>query len=446
MPTTTRLAMRQKLLRRIDFPAFPVTSTTTSIGSTTTLNDSILAPAAESDDFAGDWIYIAEAVTSPGTGPAVGEIARVTDADFSGSTSQLTLAPAMTQTIQTGTDYEIHRRYHPSILHQVIDDVLDELEHPIILPLTLVTDGDMETSGTSDWTAAATTGTAPTLGKGTTNVLHGRQSLTITANADATNSFAQSATINLPPSTEVLCAADVFITSGDSARLVLRDLTSSPNVDIETATSAITGWVHLEFKVTTGTAVEEVQLWLESPAASDVTYWDNAILLPTKQTSFTYPGSLEFSDELIKVFYFPRGTGLSATTDDFAFKLQEKNSTFWGHAQVERDETGVVPYRVELLTSPITHPLWVDGRIDYPAYAGANAAALDADTTVAPKELVVELAYAKLLDMQADAAFDDGDREKGGELRDRAAVVRVNVAREYRGFRTSNTIVHGAKR
>ena len=425
-PTSTRIVLRQKLLRRIDWPAHPINSTTTSSGSSTALNDTILAPASQREDFEGAWILITELV---GAGPAIGEIARVTNVDFTGSTSQLILAPALTATTQNGTDYEIHRQFHPDILHQVIDDVLDELEHPVILPLSLVSDGDMETSGVGQWTASNST-----LSKDTSTVLHGRQSLSVTATA--ANGQARSATVDLPPNTEVLCAADVFITGGDSAKLILRRITATA-ADLETAESAATGWVHLEFKFTTGTDVEQVALYLESQANNDVTLWDNAILLPTKQAQFDYPGSLEFSDELIKIFFFERGTGLSATTDDFAFKLFEKKTSFWGHAQVERDETGVIPYRVELLNTPITHPLWVDGRIDYGALTS------DTTTTLAPKELVTELSYAKILDMKAETAWDEGDNDRATSLLAKAADVRIKIANEYRGFQTNRAVVFG---
>lgn len=432
-PSTTRAALRQRLLRRIDFPAHPLTSATTLIGTTTALNDTILAPSAQLEDYIGAWVYIAEAV---GSGPAVGEIARVTNVNFSGTNSQFTLAPALSLAIQTGTDYEIHRRFHPAVLHQVIADVLDELEHPILLPLTLITDGDMETSGVTDWTASNAT-----LVKSVTTVLRGRQALSVTATA--ANGQARSAAVNLPPKTEVFCAADVFITGGDSAKLILQGGTSG---EIETAQSAATGWVHLEFETATKATDETAHLRLESQANTDVTIWDNAVLLPRLQASLPYPPTIEFSDEIVNVFYFPRGTALENTTDDMAYRLLEGIATFWSHAHVERDETAVVPYRLELEKTPINRMLFVEGRVDFSPFSGATEAILDVATTLAPKELVVELAYAKMLDQMANAARDEGDFNRYNALRAQAAEVRIGVTDYARPYISNRAIVFGALR
>ncbi|KKK80204.1 hypothetical protein LCGC14_2825830, partial [marine sediment metagenome] len=109
------------------------------------LKDAALAPAAESEDFVGDWIYIREAVTS---GPAIGDIARVTAVDFSGTNSTLTFAPALTA-VQSGTDWERHRKVRPNIINDRLDIILGLLRQNVLLPATIVTDGDFEASTTS---------------------------------------------------------------------------------------------------------------------------------------------------------------------------------------------------------------------------------------------------------------------------------------------------------
>ncbi|KKK75551.1 hypothetical protein LCGC14_2872590 [marine sediment metagenome] len=112
-------------------------------------------------------------------GPAVGEISVISNVSFASTTSKVTLAPAMSARTVSGQGYELHYSLHPSKMNTAIANVLDTLTHPLFIPVTLVTDGDMRTSGTNDWTAAGTGGT-PTLAKDTSIFRFGDQSLSIT--------------------------------------------------------------------------------------------------------------------------------------------------------------------------------------------------------------------------------------------------------------------------
>ena len=333
-------------------------------------------------------------------GPVVGETARVTDVSFSGSNSQLTVAPGFTASLVSGTDYEIHYKFYPVHIRDKINEILENVRRPIYLPLTLVTDGDMESTGTSDWTAAATTGTAPTLAKGTTNVLHGRRSLTITANSDATNSFAKSTSMFLSPSTVVFVSANVFITSGDKAKLSLIDVTNS-DAEIETAESVTTGWVHLRFIDTIPSNCEEIQVWLESPVASDVTHWGSVQLLPVNLQVYDFPSTLEWSEDFRSVFYWPTGTGLSGSGEDNSFRTFGKVKKTWSPAGTVRDETAVVPFRIELKRGSINESLYVSGAIDFSTLTD------DTDTTNAPEDIIVNLTYADLMDAWAQEDIAD---------------------------------------
>ena len=333
-------------------------------------------------------------------GPKVGEVARVTDVSFSGSNSQLTIAPGFTASLVSGTDYEIHYKFYPVHIRDKINEILENVRRPIYLPLTLVTDGDMESTSTSDWTAAATTGTTPTLAKGTTNVLHGRRSLTITASSDATNSFAKSASMFLSPSTAVFVSADVFITSGDKAKISLIDVTNS-NAEIETAESVTTGWVHLRFIDTIPSNCEEVQVWLESPVASDVTYWGSVQLLPIDLQVYDFPSTLEWGEDFRSVFYWPTGTGLTGSGEDNSFRTFGQVKKTWSPAGTVRDETAVVPFRVELKRGNINEALYVGGAIDFSTLAD------DTDTTNAPEDIIVNLTYADLMDAWAQEDIAD---------------------------------------
>ena len=87
-------------------------------------------------------------------GPSIQESARVTDIAFDGSNSQLTVAPGFSASVVSGTNYELHYHFYPKHIEDKINEILENIRRPIYLPLTLVTDGDMESTGTGDWTAA----------------------------------------------------------------------------------------------------------------------------------------------------------------------------------------------------------------------------------------------------------------------------------------------------
>jgi len=258
--------------------------------------------------------------------------------------------------------------------------VLDTLQHPIHLPATKVTDGDMRATGTTDWTAAGTGGT-PTLAKETTTVRHGEQSLSITNDVSTTLGYAKSASMNMPGGTQVLVSCDAFITAGDSVKITLYDVTNSAAID--TATSAITGWVTLYFVVNTPATCEQVQIWLEAPAVSDVVYFDHAIVWPTNDLLIDPISTLEYGFEVDKVVYFPRGRGLSATGDDNAYAIEGKEPVFYSHFEVDRDDSDVTPNRIQLIgVKSITQPLWLKAWVDYATMS------VDTDTTFANKDVV----------------------------------------------------------
>ena len=477
MPTTSLATIRQKVAKKIYAARFPIVSITTSNSdSQTVLIDTLLAPAAQVEDYVETWVFVAEQpaqvaagsntnqgadLSAAGTsltvvdgtkftagdgiqlgvdaeimrvsvvagnvltivrgiqgttasthdltpevaayiiGPAVGEIARVTDVDFSGSNSKLTIAPALSASLVSGTDYEIHYKFYPNQIRDKANEILENIRRPILLPLTLVPDGDMEDTGTVSvyWTASGTGGT-PTLAKNTATVLHGRQTLSVTNGAAVTLGYAKSNSVYMSQHTVVFVSADVYITKGDKARLTLYDVTSAAAV--ETAQSAANGWVHLAFTATLPDDCEEVQVWLESQAASDVTYWGSVQLLKAARAVYDYPSALEWSEDFDKVFYFPRGTPLTASTDDNAYEVMEKPQRLWSSAEVLRDETAVTPFRFELAKGSVDQALYVGGNVDYATLTD------DDDTTAAPEDIVVNLTYADLMDAwaQEDIALD----------------------------------------
>lgn len=381
-----------------------------------------------------------EAVTV--VGPKVQEAARVTDVSFSGSNSQLTVAPGFSASLLNDTDYELHYHFFPTQIEDKINEILENLRRPIYLPLTLVTDGDMESTGTGDWLAARDSGGAgvPTLAKNTsaTFVLHGRRALALTTLTDNVRGRAESnVDIFLPPDTVVFASADVYIPSGATAKFSLRDVTNG--ADIETAESAASGFVHFEFTGTLPSTCEQVEVWLEGPTAATTTYWGSVQILPADRVVYDYPGTLEWSEDFDKVFYFPRGTGLIASTDDLAFKIFEGSQRLWSPAEILRDETAVVPFRFELKKGNVNRPIFVGGNVDY------DILSANSDTTNAPEDIVVALSYADLLDAWAQEDLTD-DKFAAAQIKmAKAENVRRLLGPRMRHFWQPKGRVHGTR-
>ena len=427
-PTSTRKDYRQYVIKRFYKPRYPIVSTTTDDGTDTTLKDSILAPSAQDTNYLKAWIYVIKTVAG---GATIFSVGRVTNVDFSGSNSVLTFAPAMFTTLKSTTDYELHYKYHPDYVEDLIGEVLGNLEISLLLPLTTIADGDMEDDPATNFAVGGT----ETLANNTTYVLHGRQSLKITAGA--ADDYAKSTTATyLPGNTQVLCAADCYITGGDAAKIILYDETNS--AELETAESDATGWVHLEFTYTTPSTCEEVSLRLEAQNSGDVIYFDNAILLPVLDNFFTPPDEVEYAHDFGKLYYYPRGQDIPGSGNDYATKIFVGKPEHFCHYNIERDDTAVVPMRVVLDKTPITHPLWLECDVDFAALTD------DTITSTAPLELVGQLVLGELYDDWADEEEEMGHQEAAVNLRASAMRARAKVAGDFHNFRQVRTVTRGA--
>ncbi len=360
-------------------------------------------------------------------GPAIGEIARVTAVDFSGTTSTLTTAPDFSASLVSGQEYERHRKVRPNIINDRLDVILGLLRQNVLLPVTLLTDGDMEdtTSTPPNYTAAGTGGN-PTLAKNTTYVRRGRQSLSITNDVSTTLGYAKADTINLPGGTLCIVEADVYITAGDAARLTFYDVTNSAAIGTAMKSDE-SGWVHLEGLFTVPATCELVSVWAESQAVSDVTYWDHITLWPVYDQGIDLPSFLEFVYDVKSLFFLPVGTGLTGSTNVNAYRTNESTPQLYSHYQRERDDTGVVSARFYVDNRRPSNALWLKGRKPYPAFSGSTDALKDVDTTQAHKNVVVNMTAASIID---DFALDATEAEKfelARKLQERALLLRHEI-------------------
>src|SRR4030067_770411 len=240
LPTRSRTNIRQDILKLLDPTAYPIASTVTALSHLTTeIRDSVLNTLTVTRA-----IQSTTAATHADTtdvykiGPAIGEIANITNVDFSVAAVAVTITPAFSCQMVVGQGYEIHRSFHPSIIHTHLDTVMGSLRQNYLIPLSQVTDGHMQTSGVTNGTASSATLTKDTTAASTR---HGKQSLKVLATA--VNGQARSASIPVKGGEQVLIVAEVYITSGDSARLRVYDVTNAGYITDADATSAHTGWV-----------------------------------------------------------------------------------------------------------------------------------------------------------------------------------------------------------
>ena len=351
-------------------------------------------------------------------GPAIGEIARVTAVDFSGSTSSLTLAPGFSASLIGGAEYERHRKVRPNIINDRLDVILGLLRQNVLLPVTVIEDGDMETSGVGNWTAALVT-----LTKDTTFVRHGRFSLKILATASGGSAISEK--ILLPPGTVCIVETDVYITRGDSFKI---QFFNSGNTVIGTAMeSDESGWVHLEglFTVPVGSTYQDIRLFAQTD--TDVIYVDHVTVWPILDKGIDLPSHLEFLFDVESLFFYPVGTGIAGSTNVNAYRINEGAPQFYAHSQKELDDTGVGASRFYVPSRLPTNALWIKGRKPYPVFAGATDALKDADTTQANRYVVTNMTAASIIDDLALDAIEAEKFELARKLTERALLLRFEI-------------------
>jgi len=293
---------------------------------------------------------------------------------FAPSTGTLTIVgtPAFATAVVAGEEYEIHFLTHPDNTKESINDALNEMEYEEVLPLTLITDGDMEAAHSTSWTGANATPT-----KNRSNVQIGRQSQAVLASA--ANGVSKSGDVTVTPGETLIVAAPVY---GDKqqAELVLYNVTGS--ADIETARHDEEGWALLAFTATVPADCYEVAAWLRTKTNAGTTYWDFVTLLKASQRTYPAPSWVATAGDFLKLAYLPLGPALSSDNARNAYAWPDwlAHVHTFGTIQAQR---GVVPLRLQLGQACPSYPVLVLGKRNYPSLT------LDTDSTEADKEAVV---------------------------------------------------------
>src|SRR3990167_2544175 len=257
-------------------------------------------------------------------------------------------------------------------IQNAINMALRKIRYWSLYPITLVADGNMESSGTTSWTATTATLTKVT----NSNVPRGARALRV-ANSSA-NGQAQSGTLQSAPLTpsdsdyggggrdyycHAWCRADV-----GTGVLVAYDVTNSATIESQNWTNE--KWGVIDFTFTVPATCEEFAIVLRGTESTADIYWTNVICHRLGSTEVALPDWVTHSEFIRKVFMGRYNLGLP---DEL--KLDEI------HATSDADMANANSLFQLNIHSPMTsHPYWYLGSRPF------DALSLDADTTTADRE------------------------------------------------------------
>ena len=292
--TATRIAIVQNFLRQTGGFLGTLTGGTTTTAIDTSA-DSPLTTLDSTNAWKGWWLYV-------NAGTHIG-VERVVSSSTP-STQTLTVA-AVTGSYDTTDVYELHRLMSRAQLNDLLNIALTEhCFRKVTTILTLVPDGDMETSGVSDWTAAS----VEALTKDTTagNVWYGTQALkVVTTSADG---YARTASINVTEGRTYNIRAWCRPASASNvSKIVIYDVTNSAAVTVS-GTISVSGadgndFVPLSGDFTTPAGCRAIQVRLQDETNTSTTYWDMVQLWDPTRDYIDAPSWMARENDLDWVWY-----------------------------------------------------------------------------------------------------------------------------------------------
>jgi hypothetical protein len=378
----TRQAIREKIHDRlyaanITFRRLrngPDASTLTEFTATTSITDTALREvAAFPNDFFGAWIRLMYFDNS-GT-PALQEIvSRIHQ--FAPETGKLTFSPTIGTVNGTAATvdghYEIWPDIHPDAVDGFINDILNALIYEGFIPHTLVTDGDMEDSDLTNWTALTAGAPATTDAKATSPFKVGRQA--IHGVAAAVDEGRRSARIPCTPGQQFNISVPVKVDVG-SVDINFVDATASTNIKSTTVTD--TAAVEVRYTAAAPADCKIVHIEYASNANLDDFYIGPISILKTDERRASVDSStIDYADDIIGAYELP--VGPTAIVSDTYLAFTEP----WVQIDItKRDaERDALPITAEVLSS---RPIYLKVHRRYPSLTADTA------TTAAHKLMVV---------------------------------------------------------
>ena len=375
--STTLLTLQQECARACGWYGSVTPSEATSAAATTITANAItsqLDSDDQSETLQYDWARVD--ADSAGSPTLVGTTRRITG--YTPGSGLITVSRAFHASDGIATTHTIglYRTVPPDQWlmaqgwKQYINQVLRNLRYRRQSLLTLVTDGDMETSGTTNWTASNCTLTKSTTASA---IGHGAQALN--AANTAANGYARSVLFPTGASQTYEVRADVRITSG-TAHLVAYDETNSAEIQSENTDDLDQRSMGFSF-TTPGTCLSLSVRLKGAEASADIT-WDNVSLRPQGARVMDLPSWVDRPTAVEGLVYYLPASGHGS--GDLFRSMQH----YPLRGAVISDLTGATAYRVRYSRSVSSDAaLWVEG---LSAYGELSAIT---DTTVADEYLVV---------------------------------------------------------
>ncbi len=453
-PSTTRKLIRQKVIKKLYAPHYPIVGTTTALAAdTTSVVDSVFAPSGQVEDFNSAFILV----------PSTGDVSRVTNTDFSGSNSILTVAPAFAGgALASSTEYEVHYAFHPDEINDRINELLENVRGEMLVPLSgLLGEGNFNSDVTiggfgANWNESDTNMTTA-IETTASRILFGDGSLVISDVSAAAITDYVYQRVYVSANTPLLASVYAFVdgsTSAVSAEMEVWDVTNSVQIGESANTTTFNQWVQLTTQMTVPATCKQVEFRLlcSAHATGDV-FYDAAALFQRDQRTHDLPSELEWPEDFGLVNFFPRGDAITVGTSTNAYRALQYPMEKWSDAELLRDPRGAVGTRIQLIQNrrdrvgtyytssratpswssrsrvgnDIDHPLFVTGRADFPT--------ISSDTTViyAPEDYIVNLLYADLMEELAQRDLEN-DKYEGYNLK----MSKANDVREKIAFLARN--------
>lgn len=361
--------IRTALARKAFAGQYPIDIDTTSVGTTTTVVISDLAfgsSGATTTKYHDVWIYIA---SLEGGGPSIGEISKaLTTGGFTVASGTITVAPAFSLAVQTSTDLIFHYDLHPDDLWNAIQLTLRNLRFHSYLPVTLVTDGDMEDSGVTNW---ASIGSPTTNAKAATVFQFGRQALHLVS--DATDEGATSNSVPVGQDDENLTLAVPIRLLSGSVDVILYDATNSTALKTVAVSDLETVMVY--FQQAPGSTTKNVTVRTESSTAASEWYVGPVSLLSDRRSRYSLDtSSVARASDVQELYTLPLGQQVE--TDVYLMGEPFEPIT----RQVERDDRSNFINVVLDSNAPVFMKAWQR----WPELAS------DADVTYADRDTIVQ--------------------------------------------------------
>jgi len=321
------------------------------------------------------------------------------------TTGIVTVSPPFRGRVQSGTNYSLWKTYHPVPAQNAMNRVLRRMRREQLLPISLVADADMETTGVTNWTATGD----EALTKSTTasQIVHGSQSLRIAA-VTAIPDVRYATDLQVIAGDQYIFSGNLLSVGDDLITLQARDPTAGATIASGSHRQGVFMEIDL-YPVVIPTGALTLRFRILGSTTGDDIYVENAIVWPVNRGWFDLPSWIEDPADILGVGYFERGTALIGTN---AYTIQEGSWVPWPYETDWVEESGARPMRIRFQT-PVCRPLYI--RLMRP-FAEMTA---DTDTTTADRALLVNLTLREIYRDLALNAATSHDAELQGQWRER---------------------------